>query len=96
MYVSVSGRLAAPTGFVQSWLPGALLPVGGSDELEPLPQSVAQRLRQGVHVAQDHVERKRELVHVGADLGQFARSLEDGHFDIQYGVLEQEYVRVMI
>lgn len=77
------------------WLPDTLLPVSGSDELEPLPQSITQRLGQGVDIAQDHVKRKRELVHVGADLRQFARSFKDGHFDIQYGILEKEHGRLM-
>lgn len=95
VYVSMYGRLAALGGFVQMWLPGALLPVSGSDELEPLPQSITQRLRQGVDITQDHIKRKRELVHVGADLWQFARSFKDGHFDIQYRILEQGHGRVM-
>ena len=58
------------------------------DQFEPLSECVAQRLRQGVDVSQDDVEGEGELLHVGADLWQLARPFEDGHLDVQDGVLQ--------
>lgn len=68
--------------------------VGRCDEFKPLPERVAQRLRQGVDVTQDDVEGEGELVHVGADLRQLARSFEDGHLDVQDGVLRHRAARL--
>lgn len=76
--------------FFFSFLPkrnGGSSLVGGRHQLEPLPEGVAQGLRQGVDVPQDDVEGEGELVHVGADLRQLARTLEDGNLDVQDGVL---------
>lgn len=62
--------------------------VGRRHKLKPLSERVAQGLRQGVDVPQDDVEGEGELVHVGADLWQLARTLEDGNLDVQDGVLQ--------
>lgn len=58
------------------------------DQFEPLSECVTQRLRQGVDVSQDDVEGEGELLHVGADLWQLTRPFEDGHLDVQDGVLQ--------
>lgn len=71
----------------KSWLLIGLL-VGRRDELEPLAQGVAERLGQRVDVPQDDVEGEGELLHVGADLRQLPGALEDGHLDVQDGVLQ--------
>ena len=40
---------------------------GSCDKLEPLPESVAKDLRQGVDVSQDDVEWERKLPHVRSE-----------------------------
>jgi len=62
--------------------------VGRGDELKPLSECVAQGLRQRVDVPQDDVEGEGELLHVGADLRQLPGPFEDGHLDVQDGVLQ--------
>lgn len=58
------------------------------DELEPLPECITERLWQGVDISQDHVEGEGKLVHVGADLRQLSWPSEDGHLDVQDGILQ--------
>lgn len=65
------------------------LQVGCCDEFKPLPQCIAQGLGQGVYVPQDDVEGEGELLHVGADFRHFTRAFEDGHLNIQDGVLNE-------
>lgn len=66
-----------------------VLLVGRRDQFEPLPERVAQRLRQGVDVSQDDVKREGELVHVGTDIREFSRSFENGHLYVEDGVLRK-------